>query len=347
LKIIINTRVLAHHLTGAQRYVLELTTRLVPPLERIEPNRPLAGIKGHLWEQFILPFLVKGAMLWSPSITGPLVLRRQVVTIFDVSPLDHPEWLSWKFAAWYRFLIPILVRRAQKIITISEFSKQRILAHTKSEPDKIVVIPCGVDPRFHPMPAERIEGNIANLELPSRRYLVSVGSLEPRKNLKSLLAGWAKARPSLPDDIWLVIAGAKGNSLVFSHETGVETLPPRVHLAGHVADQQLPALYAGAMGLAYLSLYEGFGLPPLEAMACGTPVLVSNTSSLPEVVGDCGYYADPLNIEDIARQIIALLTDRERSADYSLQGLERARLFSWDKVALQTLQILREAGATF
>ncbi len=293
----------------------------------------------------MLPFMVRGGILWSPSNTGPLAVRRQVVTIHDVVPLDHPEWLTWKFAAWYRFLIPRLVYRAQKIIAISEFTKQRIVATTSVAAEKIVVIPNGVDARFHPRPAEEIAAAIIALGLPSRRYLLAVGSLEPRKNLKTLVAAWGKAQADLPEDIWLVVAGAKGKSLIFSKETGVEDLPARVYVAGHVADELLPALYAGAMGLAYISLYEGFGLPPLEGMASGVPVLVSNTTVFPEIVADCGLYVNPIDPDAIAQQIVRLLNDDVLAQDLAARGLERAKLFSWDTTAAETLRVLQEASA--
>ncbi len=214
----------------------------------------------------------RDAFFGSPSNSGPLVVEKQVVTLLDVVPLDHPEWLNPKFAAWYQFLTPRLVKRVRSILTISEFSKKRIVAHCPLSESKVQVVHIGVDERFRPIDAHFVEQMRKKLAIPSVHYLVALGSLEPRKNLVRLLRAWASIVGRIPNDVWLVIAGAQGRRLVFG-DVSFESLPPRVHLTGHVPDELLPALYSGAIAAPYLSIYEGFGLPPLEAMACGTPTL--------------------------------------------------------------------------
>lgn len=344
INFLVNSKILHGHITGVQRYLLEIMESISGQLERVQSGRAFSGLKGHIWEQCVLPFRVGGNLLWSPSNTGPLAVARQVVTIHDVVPLDHPEWLNWKFAAWYRFLLPRLVLRVRRVIAISEFTKERLLATTKISPEKIIVIPNGVDSRFHPRPEAEVTAAIEALGLPVRRYLLTVGSLEPRKNLRRLLAAWRQAHTSLPEDIWLVVAGGKGKMMVFGDTTGVEDLPPRVFLTGRVPDDLLPALYAGAAAFAYVSEYEGFGLPPLEAMASGVPVLVSNTTAFPEVVSDAGLYANPLDVNEIAQGLIRLLTDSAIAADLRERGLKRAKQFSWERTAALTLKVLREAA---
>jgi len=338
-----NTRILDSHLTGVQRYTLELLSRFSKEIEVLKPNYFRNGIQGHAWEQFILPAKLHGSLLWSPSNTGPLAVERQVVTIHDVSPMDHPEWLNPRFASWYQFLTPRLVRRVRNIITISEFTKQRIIAHCPEAESKIHVVHNGVDVRFHPIDADFIKETRERLNIPSPHYLVALGSLEPRKNLVRLLQAWATIQNQMPKDVWLVIAGAKGRRLLFG-DVSFENLPARVHLTGHVPDELLPALYSGAIAAPYLSLYEGFGLPPLEAMACGTPSLTGNLASLPEVVGDAGIMVDPYDVDAIADGLLQLVGDSNLRAKFSRKGLERAKQFSWDTAADLTWDILKNVA---
>ena len=339
MNVISNSRILASHTTGVQRYLLELLARM-PGIEQIAPATALAGMRGHAWEQLRLPGLCRGKLLWSPSNTGPLALRNQVVTIHDVVPLDHPEWLNWRFAAWYRFLIPRLARRVRHVIVDSDFTRQRLIAHSGIGADKITVIHCGVDARFQPQSPQAIAAARADLQLPPGRYALAVGSLEPRKNLGRLLLAWAQLLPQLPPDLWLVLAGAKGKSLVFADVPELRQLPQRVHLSGYVPDDLLPALYAGAEVFVYPSLYEGFGLPPLEAMACGTPVIVGNRASLPEVVGDAAVLVDPGRVDAIARGLMQLLGAAGVRAGLGRAGRERAALFDWHQTANRTMQVL-------
>ncbi|WP_237700405.1 glycosyltransferase family 4 protein [Acidithiobacillus ferrivorans] len=317
------------------------------PLDKsrhVTPHRSLNGARAHLWEQTVLPLRTRGQLLWSPSNTGPLAVSRQVVTIHDVVPIDHPEWLNPHFAAWCRFLTPKLARRVARVITDSEFTKSRLLDTTGVAEDKVIVVPLGVDARFCPQTIEDVESAIQKLELPTSRYVLSLGSLEPRKNLGRLLCAWEVIYRGLPEDVWLVVSGAKGNSLVFQDVPELESLPSRVFLTGHVPDEHLPSLYAGAMAFAYLSVYEGFGLPPLEAMASGTPTLVGNRASLPEVVGDAALMVDPYDIEAIAEGLRSLIEDDALRALLRQKGLERAAQFSWDRTAEQTWRVLQDAA---
>jgi len=176
------------------------------------------------------------------------------------------------------------------------------------------------------------------LGISSRQYLLSVGSLEPRKNLRTLLKAWRRIAPELPGDIDLVVVGAKGASQVFS-DAKLGDIPPRVCLTGYVAQEQLPALYSGAMALIYPSLYEGFGLPPLEAMACGTPVVTSGTTSLPEVVGDSAVLVDPLSPDSIAEGIQRIVLDGVLRDQLRENGLLRARGITWERAVTETRKV--------
>jgi len=342
-KAVINTRNLSSTLSGVQRYTIELLDRLQGKLCPIAPLRPLHGFLGHAWEQMILPVRLKGNLLFSPSNTGPLMVERQVVTIHDITPLDHPEWLNPKFARWYQFLIPRLVHKAQNVIAVSEFTKRRICDVASLKPNKVVVIYNGIDERFRPKSFEEIDQVKDALGIADFRYILTVATIEPRKNLQRLLEAWSVVCSNLPQDVWLVVAGAKGKDIIFKN-TSLKKLPQRVYMAGHVPDEHLPALYSGALASIYVSLYEGFGLPPLEAMACGTPVLTSNVTSLPEVVGDAALMVDPYDVDAIAEGIKRLIEDDNLRKELSQKGLAHAKLFSWDRTAEVTWSVLEEAA---
>jgi glycosyltransferase involved in cell wall biosynthesis len=343
-QVVVNTRVLAARVTGVQRYTAELLSRWNGNTGRIAPDGACHGLAGHAWEQFVLPRKLQGRLLFSPSGSGPLETRNQIVTIHDTSVFDCPESFSPRYGAWYRFLLPRLAKRARRVITDSHFVKERVVTCLAVDPNKVAVIPIGVDTRFCPEAVSSLDEAVAALKLPSREYILAVGSLEPRKNLPRLFQAWAEVQERVPRDIWLIVVGASGSSRVFG-ETCLGPLPARTFLAGHVEDRLLPAVYAGAIALAYPSFYEGFGLPPLEAMASGTAVLAGNRSSLPELVQDNGLLVDPFNKAEIAEGIYRLIMDGALRQELRQKGLVRAKQFSWDETARKTLEILQSAAA--
>jgi glycosyltransferase involved in cell wall biosynthesis len=340
--VVTNLRVLQSPVTGVQRYTQELLQRLPGSVETVQPPIAAQGLSGHLWEQAVLPLTLGRRLLFSPANTGPLAVERQVVAIHDVAALDHPEWLNPTFAAWYRFLTPRLANRVRRVIVVSEFSKRRLCEAAGVDPGKVRVVPHGVDPRFHPTNGRDSARVREALELPAAPYLLTVGSLEPRKNLARLLAAWARVQASLPAQPWLVIVGAKGSARVFK-QLDLDPLPPRVILTGHLSDELLPSVYAQAHAFVYVSLYEGFGLPPLEAMASGVPVIAADSTSLPEVVGDAALMVDPRDVASIAGAIERVCADEELRRLLVAKGLARAATFSWTTAATTTWEILQEA----
>lgn len=340
-KIAVNTRILTGHLTGVQRYLISILENLPERICQVGPAIPMHGIRGHAWEQFVLPARAKHKLLWSPSNTGPLGVTRQVLTVHDLAVIDHPEFFNRRYAAWYRFLLPRLVHRVRRIIAVSQFTKQRLIEVFGVPEKRITVIWNGIDERFCPRPEEQISAAIEKLCIPSHRYLVALGSLEPRKNLKRLLQAWSTIVSGLPNDVWLVLAGAQGKTIVFDG-LPLHPLPQRVHLTGHVSDELLPALYAGAIAAPYVSLYEGFGLPALEAMACGTPVLTSNCTALPEVVGDAALMVDPYDLETISEELNRIIKNYTVREGLRQRGIERANQFRWKRTAERTWDLLEQ-----
>src|SRR6201987_875976 len=185
----VNLRTLGYRITGVQRYLLSLLPHMPSELHSVKPSQALQGIKGHLWEQLYLPTQLRRRLLWSPGNTGPLGVSRQVLTVHDIASLDHPEWFERKFALWYAALIPRLIRKVRAIITVSQFSKDRILRLTKTEPERVHVIYNGVDRRFCPADTKTVQKVRADSDL-NCPYILFVGSLESRKNLRILFEAW-------------------------------------------------------------------------------------------------------------------------------------------------------------
>lgn len=337
--IFVNSRVLKKKVSGVQRY---LSSILNYDINRLMSVNGVSNNEGHIWEQFILPMnLSRKDVLWSPSNTGPLICpARQIVTMHDFATLDHPEWTSWQFSSFYRFLLPKLTRRCDGIIAISEYTKSRILSHVDIEPDKIVVIKNGVDSKFFlsNAPMEDSALVLKKYNITSRRYILSVSSIEPRKNISALLQAWSRIASVVDDDIHLVLVG-RPNPKIFA-DAGLGHVPPRVIFTGYVDDEDLPVLYKSAYFFVYMSLYEGFGLPPLEAMAAGVAVITSNTTSIPEVVSDKAITVNPKSISDIAESMLLLIDNDSLRLQLALAGPAHAKGYSWEHTAMQTFNYL-------
>jgi len=340
-KIICNTRNINAPLTGVQRYTQALLHRAPENVAKISPSRPLSGITGHLWEQCMLPLHAHHKILWSPANTGPLSVKNQVITIHDLSTIDHPEWFNYQFSNWYQFLLPKLVNRVAHIITISNFTKQRLIERYAVEEKRISVIYNGVDNSFTSQDSSVIENMRKQLSIPSKNYLLAIGSLEKRKNLERQLLAWRTIQNHVPEDLWLVLLGGGLQTSDIFRQIKLQGIPERVHIMGRVPEKLLSPLYAGALIFLYLSMYEGFGLPVLEAMASGTPVVTSNSSALPEVTRGSAISVDPYCEEEISSALLTLIHDESLRASLSIKGQSNVRNFSWDKSAKLTFELLK------
>jgi glycosyltransferase involved in cell wall biosynthesis len=343
----VNTRYLAHKRTGVQRYTEEILSRIGELFEPISPSSNTSGILGHLWEQIVLPFRVGNRLFWNPTCPGPVAVPNQVVTVHDLTVIEHPEWFGRKYALWNRLLIPLVLQRAQHVITVSRYTKNRVQDCYGLPKRDITVVHNGVDDRFRPVSDGRVQEVRDALDLPSDPYVLSLSAHEPRKNLGRLIAAWKHmldrtAFESMPfeNPPCLVLAGSTAQSDVFQ-DFSLGEIPSDVILPGYIPDEFLPALYRGAEAFVYPSLYEGFGLPALEAMACGTPVLTSNTTSIPEVTGSAAVLVDPTSVEAIACGLQRLLTDPNLRTRLEKAGIERAQLFTWERTASETWAVLK------
>jgi glycosyltransferase involved in cell wall biosynthesis len=270
----------------------------------------------------------------------PLPDRPTVLTVHDLIFRHLPEHHK-PLNRWYlRWALPLYCRRADRIIAVSEATRQDLIEAYDLPPEKIQVIYEAAAPRFRPT-SDRDQAAVrARYGLPAR-YLLVVGTLEPRKNLTRLLRMWTALRQTgeVPP---LVLVGARGWLIdEFFAALARSAYREDVILPGYIADADLPAVYGGATAFVFPSLYEGFGLPPLEAMACGTPVACSNTSSMPEVVGDAALTFDPRDDEAMAEALRRIVDDADLQAELRERGLRRAAQFSWARAARETAALYR------
>jgi glycosyltransferase involved in cell wall biosynthesis len=356
---VVNARFAGMRMTGVQRSAYEIVSRLVlgevqrlrlvsPKFGEATPSLPVEQLgtirRGHPWEQFELPRIVrregKNAVLYSPMTSGPLAVTRQVVTIHDLFPVDHPEWYSRAFGSWYRWLWPRLLQRAAYVVTNSHYTRLRVLDRYGLPEDKVVTCHFAHSESFRPLPAGEIARFRTEQGLPER-YLLYIGSIEPRKNLKTLIAAW-KRTAARQEGVGLVVAGGAARKAVFNTaDSGAEALEdPTILPLGYVADEHLPLLYGGAEAFVFPSLAEGFGLPVLEAMACGTPVVCSDNTALPEVAGDAARLVPAHDAEAWTEAIDSTLSDASLRRRMSEAGLRRAERFSWSRTAANVRAVL-------
>lgn len=263
---------------------------------------------------------------------------RMVLTVHDLSFEKYPETFPWNRRRFLQ-LSRWSARRAARVIAVSESTKRDLVSLYGVPAERIAVVHNGVSDDFGPVePAAR--SAVALARGIQGDYLLSVGALQPRKNLRRLVAAFLEARRRPGFEGRLVLVGKKAwGPGDWDRDAESAFAAGDILCTGHVEASELPALYAGARLFAYPSLYEGFGLPVAEAMACGAPVLCSNTSSLPEVGGDAAAYVDPLDVRGIASAITSLWSDEGRRREMSRLGLEQARRFSWESAARKTLEV--------
>src|SRR5260221_5714354 len=306
-----------------------------------------------LWHRARLPLPVEW---W----TGPVTLfhatdfvlpptraaTRTVLTVHDLSFARTPEAASPSLKRYLDRVVPRSVHRADHVLADSQAAKDDLITLYGVQSDKITVLLSGVNPRFQPVRDPEILSAVRDrYRIGDALYILAIGTIQPRKNFERLIEAFAV----LPQDlhaVHLVIAGGSGwlQAPIYAVVQALG-LQERVHFIGFAEDADLPALYSGARCLAFPSLYEGFGLPVLEAMACGVPVLTSNVSSLGEVAGDAALLVDPLSTEQITAALSRLLTDEGLRADLVTRGHTQAKRFSWDKAAQQLQQVYADVLA--
>lgn len=266
---------------------------------------------------------------------GPLVL-----TICDLSCFDHPETHPAERVRLMQRDMPAAIERADQIIVISEATRLALQRWFNVDSQRISTTYLAADPRFRPHKKQELSSGLHTLGLACGAYVLCVGTLEPRKNLSVLFSAYAELPATLRRRFPLVVAGMSGWSTEGLMRSAAKLIERNeLRLLGYVQDELIPVLYAGAAAFCYPSRYEGFGLPALEAMASGIPVVTANQTSLPEVVGQAGIMVEPDDVDGMREALHRLLEDRAFARDLAALGLERSQLFSWDKCARETVGV--------
>lgn len=359
----VNLAYLLNQPTGTTQYALNLLphldtlspTYLATPASHLPPHRYTAvppnmtaakGIPGHLrrlaWTQFKLPTLCQSSapppLLFSPIPEAPLSAKiRSVVMFHDLIPLRFPQFFG-SIKLFYRHYVPRVLAQAERILCNSEATARDVVDFYRIPAEKLVPIPLAYDANhFHPTSAKP---EAVSKQLVQTPYFLMLGRQAPYKNIARVIAALA----SLPTDCSLLVAGPTDDRytpklIAKADHLGVRS---RLHFLNYIPYSQLPALLSRACALVFPSLWEGFGLPVLEAMACGTPVICSNIASLPEVAGDAALLVDPLDTRAIASAMTQILTDTSLRQQLKTAGLQRVQKFSWTKTGQATVEVLRQ-----
>lgn len=354
-RIYINGRFLTQRITGIQRYSREVLNALdqeicvrpelkrfewvlVTPPKAIIPNVKaisvdvLNGLNGNLWEQISLYRKTRSGTLVSFGSTGPLLHRRQLITIHDASVYRVADAFNWRFNLWYKFLIPRIIRQSKTLLAVSEFAKGESIKFYGASDAKVSVTREGWQhlDRIH----ASSNGEIASL-VGNRPFVLAVSSPTPNKNFGVVVEAM-EMMGKTPFDF--VVAGSI-DPAVFSK---VPRALKRTKYLGYVTDEQLKGLYRSALCFVFPSRYEGFGIPPLEAMAMGCPVIASDIAAVKEVCGDAVRYFDPSCADQLAKELLAFARNGKLKTEYGIRGIARSKMFSWQDTASRIADHLLE-----
>jgi len=313
-------------------------------LERV----PVGPLGRHWWSAGLPRYIRRSALELFHGTNYDVPLWRRcatVLTVHDLSLLLHPETHPRRTVSRARRRLPTMLRTADAIITPSESVRRELYEELNVAPEKVFAVPEAARACFRPVEFAETEGVRQRLGIEDP-FLLAVGTIEPRKNLPLLVRAFEEVRPE--SRVQLVIAGGTG-WLSRPILEAITTSPARerILLTGYLHDVDLRALYASCRAFIYPSIYEGFGLPPLEAMACGAPVIVSRIPALTETTGDAAWHFDPANVGELAEKILRLLTDESVRQDLINAGRRRAAEFSWEKTAQLTWKVYEEALRRF
>lgn len=359
MKLIVDLRLI--HNSGIGTYIKNVFPSIIKDFDEVEVLGDPIFLKNFDWsnqikiipfrykiysfvEQLMYPIRIpKCDVFWTPHFNSPLLpikAKKRLVTVHDVNHLSNPKYFSFAKRYIAKILYKNAVYRSRYIYTVSEFSKSEILKFFSVDPDKIKVVYCGVSQNF-----SKIKSTTPTLELP-KNYLLYVGNVKPHKNLMTLLKAYCLLEREIKEKYKLVVLGKKDGFITEDREIfkfiEENDLHRRVHFTGFIPDQEVPLVYKNASLFVFPSLYEGFGLPILEAMSSGVPVISSNKASLPEVGGDAVLYFDPTDLSDLKENIIRLLADQTLRDKLVKKGHEQVKRFDWQKSIDKHKKVLKD-----
>ncbi|MFR9166716.1 MAG: glycosyltransferase family 4 protein [Dysgonomonas sp.] len=349
---VVNGRFLTQKATGVHRYAFEICNEMyemgidfyVAVPKDINPDYKFkfrtvecGSLKTHLWEQISLPrYLKKNGkpLLISFSGGGILNYNNQIVTIHDVSHERYPEWFSKNYCRYYGYMIPRTIKKSHAVITVSEFSKQEISDVFGTDKNKIHVIHSNVPFRDKPSRDEILN---RKHDTNAEKYILTVSSMDPRKNFIRLVEAFNNIEDK---SIKLYIIGMQFKA--FNTPDLQKLISKNVVLPGYITDEELQDMYKNALFSIYPTLYEGFGLPPLESMTYGCPAIAADIPALKEISGDAVLYTDPYDINDITQKMNLLVKDEELRKELVLKGLDQIQKYSWEKSAKQVVELAKK-----
>ncbi|WP_175815184.1 glycosyltransferase family 4 protein [Burkholderia diffusa] len=341
-QLVYNGRFTTQKTTGVQRVARELIAALIKfqpqePVTVLVPPQPGVEIsgaktvkvgfyKGVVWEQLVLPLFARRGCIVNLSNSASIFIGNQIIYMHDAAVFDTPAHFSRPFRMWYRIMFWILARTSVCVLTNSSFSRDRLAYHCGVSADKISVVPLGAD---HLDALEPDTSVLDKHALTPDRFVLAVSSMNPTKNFGRLIAAFRQINDPSVD---LVIVGMQ-NTTVFGKQDHLSAAEPNIKYVGYISDEQLKALYQNAACFLYPSIYEGFGIPPLEAMRYGCPAVVGQSAALPEVCADAALYCDPYSQDDIAQKLRSLLDSAELRAELKRKGSLHAEKYRWSRSA--------------
>lgn len=350
--IYVNARFLTQNITGVQRYAIEISRQLkklyceniafVCPSDIVSKDiakeldaKVIGSHHGHIWEQFDLPLYLnrkESPLLLNLCNLAPILYHNKVTTLHDITFIKYPHTFSTVFVAFYRFMIPLVLRTSKHIFTVSEFSKKEIFDYYRVNINKLTVVYNAVSGCFRKLNDEKLS---------QKKYFMAVSSVKENKNFIYILDAFMKLTEKNPSVELFVIGDLKSKSFQ-TLDVSRYSNNQQIKFLGRISDEELIKYYSNATAFIFPSLYEGFGIPPLEAQACGCPAICANASCLPEIFGDSVMYCNPHDVSSLLKAMGEIISDEKKRSSLVRLGLKNIERYSWRQSAKKMQSVLEK-----